>query len=140
MHTSPRYYLVADDGSIRRLPRSTFHRIILQRTGAPSAEFHGKRVPFAEIVVQLDGRKPVAVQRASYGYLSFDANGDFDPSEWEAIEHAVIESWPSPTAPLNASLIDARARFADRRIALEHNWQPNDELREKLFAAATRGT
>jgi|SRR6185436_7636554 len=138
MSTSQRYYIIADDGSFQPLSRTTFHRIILQKASAPSPAFFGKRVQFAEIVVKLDGRRPVAVQRANFGYLTFDANGEFDSSEWDDIGRSVIESWPAPSVADNGTLVDARHVFADRRIAHEHNWQPSAELRAELFAAATR--
>ena len=140
MRTAQRYYIVADDGAIRRVAVSTFHRIILQRTLTPFADLVGKRVRFAQITVQVDGRKPVGVRGASFGYLTFDDNGLFDSSEWDDAARATVESWPSPTNTAATSVLDARARFTDRRLELEHGWQPSDDLRKELFAKATGHT
>lgn len=137
MRTASRYYIVDDDGAIRHLARATFNRIILQLTCSPFADLAGKRVRLAQITVQLDGRKALAVQRASFTYLTFDANGLFDPAEWEDAARATIESWPSPAKPHNSPVIKAAHRFVDRRGALEYDWQPTDELRRELFAKAT---
>lgn len=136
MRTAQRYYIVTDDGSVRRLAVATFYELILRRAPTPFADLAGKRVRLAQITVQLQGRKATAVCHASFGYLTFDDRGFFDSTEWDAAAAATIGSWPAPTANESPSLIDARARFVDRRLEHEHHWQPNDELRWLLFRKA----
>ena len=41
MSTAPRYYLVADDGKIRRLARATFYKLLEQKIPSPFPEFNG---------------------------------------------------------------------------------------------------
>lgn len=137
MRTAPRYYVLADDGTIRRLARAKFFAILEQKTAAPFAELHGHRVRLATIQVELDGRRPVAVRGASFNYITFDADGYFDSSEWDNATRTTIEAWKSPTRPTSQSLLDGRDRFAARRRQHEHTWQPDDELRRRLFATAT---
>src|SRR4051812_19712425 len=84
MPTAPRYYLIADDGKIHRLARTTFYDLIQQNIATPFPEFKGKRVKLATIHVRLDGRRPIAVTRASFTFMTFDPNGIFDPTEWDA--------------------------------------------------------
>jgi hypothetical protein len=139
MPTAPRYYLIADDGKIHRLARNTFYKLLEQKIPAPLPEFNGKRVKLATVNVRLDGRRAIAVARASYTFITFDANGFFDSTEWDAATEATIETWTVPTLPSSSPFIDARARFADRRYELEQTWQPSDDLRRQLFANATAG-
>jgi len=100
-------------------------------------EFKGKRVKLATVNVRLDGRRAVAVARASFTFMTFDANGIFDSTEWEAATEATIATWTVPTLSSTSPVIDARAQFADRRYQLEHTWEPSDDLRRQLFATAT---
>lgn len=137
MRIAPRYYLLAADGTIRRLARAKFFAIVMQQAAAPFAELHGQRVRLATLQVQLHGRRPVAVKDASFGYITFDANGYFDDTEWDSAARTTIEAWRSPGRPKSESLLDGRDRFAARRRQYEHTWQPDDELRRRLFATAT---
>lgn len=137
MPTAPRYYLIADDGKIHRLARNTFYKLLEQKIVNPFPEFKGKRVKLATVNVRLDGRRAVAVARASFTFMTFDANGIFDSSEWEAATEATIATWTVPKLPSSSPVIDARARFADLRYELEQTWEPSEDLRRQLFATAT---
>ena len=87
--------------------------------------------------VRLDGRRAIGVARASYTFITFDANGIFDSTEWDAATEATIATWTVPSFPPSSPVIDARARFTDRRNELEQTWEPSDDLRRHLFATAT---
>ena len=137
MRTAPRYYLIADDGKIHRLARSTFYKLLEQKIPTPFPEFNGKRVKLATVNVRLDGRRAIAVTRASYTFITFDANGIFDSTEWDVASEATIATWTIPSFAPSSPIIDARARFTDRRNELEQTWEPSDDLRRQLFATAT---
>lgn len=136
MRTAPRYYLIADDGSIHRLARTTFYDLIQQKIATPFPEFKGKRVRLAAVHVRLDGRRPVGVTRASFTFMTFDANGMFDSTEWDEAADAMIDTWTIPSLDRSSPVIDARARFTDRRYEHEQTWKPTDELRRQLFTKA----
>jgi hypothetical protein len=137
MRTAPRYYLIADDDTIHRLARATFYDILLQKKPTPFAELRGQRVKLATMYVALDGRRPVAVARAQFNFITFDTNGLFDSTEWDNSFEATISTWTIPTIDQATPVIDACARFADRRDEIEQTWVPSDELRGRLVAAAT---
>jgi len=80
----------------------------------------------------------VRIQHASFGYLLFDQRGRFDSTEWEEAGRLRIESWRLPRLPQQTTILDAREQFADRCIDREHHWQPSDELRARLIAAALK--
>jgi hypothetical protein len=137
MRTAPRYYLIADDDTIHRLAQTTFYGIVLQKKPTPFPELRGQRVKLATIYVALDGRRAVGVARAQFNFITFDANGLFDSTEWDKSFEATISTWRIPTIDEATPVIDARARFADRRGQIEQTWVPSDELRGRLVAAAT---
>jgi hypothetical protein len=97
MSTAPRYYLVADDGKIHRLARATFYKLLEQKIPTPFPEFNGKRVKLATVNVRLDGRRAIGVTRASYTFITFDANGIFDSTEWDTATEATIATWTIPS-------------------------------------------
>lgn len=136
MHTAPRYYLIADDDTIYRLARATFYDILLQKKPTPFPELRGQRVKLATIYVALDGRRAVAVARALFNFITFDDEGLFDSTEWDEASERTIEAWTIPKINEPSPVIDARARFADRRNEIEQTWIPSDELRDQLFATA----
>jgi hypothetical protein len=137
MRTAPRYYLVGDDGQIHRLAQKTFFRILEQKTVAPFPELKGQRVRLATLLVQLEGKRPVGVAKASYNFITFDENGLIDSSEWDEAFAETVATWTIPTIPKPSALIDARARFTDRRQQHEMTWSPTDDIREALIAKAT---
>ncbi|MBV8546965.1 MAG: hypothetical protein JO093_18830 [Acidobacteria bacterium] len=136
MRTAPRYYLIADDGTIHRLARATFYDILMQKKPTPFPELRGQRVKLATIYVALDGRRAVAVARAQFNFITFDSDGLFDSTEWDEASERTIEAWTIPKIDEPTPVIDARARFAARRNEIEQTWIPSDELRDQLFATA----
>lgn len=136
MRTSPRYYLIAEDDQIVRLARPTFYDILLQKKATPFPQFRGHRVKLATLHVALDGRRPVAVARADFNYITFDDDGLFDSTEWDKSWERTISTWTLPTLGPDNRVIDARAQFADRAAEAQETWVPSDELRQRLVAAA----
>jgi hypothetical protein len=132
----PRYYIVGDDGTFSRLAVASFYRIVRQDPHEVHPEFRSRRVKYAEIFVALDGRRPVAIRHAAFGYLSFDAEGRFDAAEWERYAGLMVQAWPSPIPSDASSVSDMRGRIAERQLEEEHHWTPTAALRDQLFDAA----
>jgi hypothetical protein len=137
MSTVPRYYLVGDDGEIHRLAQKTFFRILEQKTATPFPELKGQRVRLATLHVQLDGKRPIAVAKASYNFITFDDDGILDSSEWDQAFADTVATWTIHSRSKPSTLIDARARFTDRRHDHEMTWKPTDDIREALITKAT---
>jgi len=137
MRTAPRYYLVGDDGQIHRLAQKTFFRILEQKTATPFPELKGQRVKLATLHVQLDGKRPIAVAKASYNFITFDDDGILDSSEWDQAFADTVATWTIHSRSKSSTLIDARARFTDRRHDHEMTWNPTDDIREALITKAT---
>jgi hypothetical protein len=136
MATSPRYYLLAEDGTIHRLARSAFYDLILQKVAVPFPELRGQRVRLATIHVRLDGRRPVSVAGATFNYMTFRDDGFFDSAEWDQSFDFIIQTWELPTLETPPpSILDGRARFDARRRQVG-TWTPTDEVRQRLEIAA----
>jgi hypothetical protein len=132
----PRYYIVCDDGTFARLAVASFSRIVRQDPHEVHPKFHGQRVKYAEIFVALDGRRPVAVRHAAFGYLSFDGEGRFDAGEWKKFADLMVQAWPFPVPSDRDNVSEMRVRVAERRLDEDHNWTPTATLRDQLYAAA----
>jgi hypothetical protein len=132
----PRYYLVGDDGTFARLAVASFYRIVRQDAREIHPEFRGQRVKYAEIFVALEGRRPVAVRHAAFGYLSFDGDGRFDDAEWEKFSELMIQTWPSPVLSERTNVSDMRVHLAERHLEEDHSWTPTADLRDQLYDAA----
>jgi hypothetical protein len=135
MATSPRYYLLAEDGTIHRLARRAFYDLILEKVAVPFPELSGQRVRLATIHVRLDGRRPLSVAGATFNYMTFRDNGFFDSGEWDQGSDFTIRTWELPTVDTPSSVFDGRGRF-DVRRRQDGTWTPTDELRQRLEIAA----
>lgn len=136
MRVRPRYFIVGDDGTFARLAIASFYRIVRQDPGEVHPEFRGQRVKYAEIFVAVDGRRPVSVRQAAFGYLTFDAEGRFDAAEWEKFADLMVQAWPSPVPSDHDAVSEMRVRVAERRLEEDNNWTPTAALRDQLYAAA----
>lgn len=135
MATSPRYYLLAEDGTIHRLARSAFFDLILEKAAVPFPALSGQRVRLATIHVRLDGRRAVSVASASFDYMTFRDDGFFDSGEWDQHSDFTIQTWEIPKLDTPPSVLDGRERFDGRRHE-DGTWTPTDELRQRLELAA----
>jgi hypothetical protein len=134
MGKAARFYIITDDGTIRRLAFLKFYGIVYERARVPFADLAGKRVRYAQLTVRFKQRKAVAVCRAYFGYLTFDNDGIFDLSEWNDLPEQTPGTLTMPTL-LDTSLpIDPIWRYAALRRAQAYDWEPTQELRRKLFA------
>lgn len=134
MGKAVRFYIITDDGTIRRLPFLAFYGVVYERARVPYDDLVGKRVRYAQLTVRFKQRKAVAVCRAYFGYLTFDNVGIFDLSEWNDLPEQTAGTLTMPTL-LDTSLpLDPIWRYAARRVAQAYEWEPTQELRRKLFA------
>ena len=138
MRKATRFYIIGDDGTIRRLAYLKFEGIITQRMQTPFADLAGKRVRYVQLTVQLEQRRAVAILRALFRYLTFDNDGMFDSSEWDQAFEATVDAWGSPVRSRASSSADAITHFANRRRAREYEWQPTVEMRRVLLEKVTR--
>lgn len=138
MVTSTRYILVDQNDEVIRLRNSLFERLWKQSQDAVLARFAGDRVRWAEVIVEIQERKPVSILRVVFGYLYFDQEGRLDRDRINQdnvlkMEAAGIGAIASKRTD---SVIDASARFAARRRDHEAIWQPGPQLAQAIYEAA----
>jgi len=136
MAVRPCYYLVLDNNTFLRLRKETFYRIMLQHEDEVHPEFKGQRVRYAAIYIQYDGRRPLAVKRASFGYIPFDQNGRLDEHEWQKEQGLFVQYFPDLKNLEKPQVEEARIARVDQEMEREFAWEPAPTLRQQLYDAA----
>ena len=131
MGYSLRIFFIDNDDNIKKIPLTRFDRIRARDPKEKLVAYKNSRIRYAEIVVELENRKPVYLARAVYGYLIFDADGLLDnkflEDEWEIMCNILS------SAPPSGNLIHANDRFAEKRFKNKFKWTPSSELEKKIF-------
>jgi hypothetical protein len=134
MGIGTRIFLVHDDDSLERFSLARFERLL---RGDPEEQlplYAGKRIRYALVVLEVEQRRPVAINHIQYAFLYFDSKGRLDVSEREREARAAVEMFPSVDEKNHhPTVIDARFKFARRRYADEYKWKPNQEIEAKLM-------
>ena len=133
-----RNFLVTDEDEIVRLSNARFDRLRSNPPMDSLAAFAGQRVRWAEIIVELENRKPSKVLRDVYYYLHFDSDGRLDVDRYMQDAALVVEaSFPSffvEDEPCN--VINAQQKFAKRKRDHSVWWKPQAPLERKIIDAA----
>ena len=87
-------------------------------------EYAGQRLRIAVVILEVKGRKPVAIERIDRAILVFDGTGRVDRRREQKQGRLAVGSlsWPVPESG-EKSVIDARSRFAKKLIAHEYSWR-----------------
>ncbi len=134
MGYSLRIFFIDENDNIKRIPLTCFDRIRARDPKEKHDEYKNSKIRYAEIVVELENRKPVFLARAVYGYLQFDAEGMLDKKflkdEWE-ISCSII---PMPSLSDDSDkIIYANDRFAKKKFKNQFKWSPSSELEKQIF-------
>jgi hypothetical protein len=132
-----RVFIVGDDDSLRRLPLRRYEKMLKADLKESLPEYAGKRLRYALVFLELFDRKPAEIIQIQYSYLTFNAEGRIDQSEFEKqarLAMEVIDSSDSKQKP--GRIIFARHRFAEKRIRDLYHWTPNPELEAAIVKAA----
>jgi len=128
-------YLVAMDDTLYRMANTAFDRMLQDPTRCRLPELAGQRVRTVEVVVELIGRKPVAVFRTSFAVLAFDDTGCVDVTRLRKQQYARIENALAPVfaePDRDEKVIDAGGQF----IAQGGTWTPSPALARAIADAA----
>ena len=125
-----RVFFVDEDDTYRRIPAARFSRIMDRDPKEVIPELKNQRIRYAELVVELENREPVAIVRFDYGFLQFDDEGLVDPSHMNDALQLVAEMMSMPQL-FNSSenVIPAANRFAGKRHKDRFTWTPSDDLK-----------
>lgn len=135
MGASIRRYVIAADDTIYRLANTTLDRMFRDPTNHRFPAFSDQRVRMASVIVELIGREPARVIRATYAVLTFDDQGRLDHSKFGEQQFALAETALAPvlaTPNGSTTVVDAAARF----VAQGGAWVPSRVLARAIQDAA----
>ena len=134
MGFSLRIFFIDNDDNIKIIPLTRFDRIRNRDPKEIFLKYKNSRIRYAEIVVELENRKPLSIRRIVYGYLRFDSNGQVDEEFLNIEGQVAINMLPSISLPGESEkVIKAIDRFAKRRFKHEFTWTPSPELEEAII-------
>lgn len=138
MEIAIRHILIDQNDQVIRLNNSLFERLWKQSRNDTLAQFSGCRLRYAEIVVEIQDRKPVSILRVVFGYLYFDEEGrlDRDRIRQDAVLKMEASGIGAILSKSTERVIDASWRFAARRRDHEAVWRPDIKLKEAIYEAA----
>lgn len=135
MGLSCRMFLLDQDDGLYCLPNTKFEQMLRKPTSYRLPRFAGARVRMAEVIVELLDRQPNRVIWSTFGLLTFDDKGCFDPGAFDRHQRARAELALAPLmAELGraATIVDAASRF----IAQGGRWMPSRTLARRIDEAA----
>jgi hypothetical protein len=129
-----RIFFIDENDKITRVPMARFERIRDRDPKELLPEHKNSRIRYAEIILELQNRKPISIARIVYGYLQIDSEGKVD-REFLNTEGQVainmMSSIPLPGEPEN--VVHASNRFAQKRFKDEFTWTPSFELEQEII-------
>ena len=129
MAISIRYFVFADDGSLKHDPRRVSEGLHAGEDALPDFARSKQRV--AEVVLDNEEGKPVRILDARGQYWSFDAEGRLDQSD-----RFTFMRWCDPIreAP-KGKVVDLRPNIERKKWEREHRWDVSAEDLDRLTAA-----
>jgi len=124
MGLSYQRFLFAMDDTLYRMANTAFERMLQDSNHCRLPQFAGQRIRTVEVVVELAGRKPVAVVRSAFSVLAFDNIGCVDTSRLRRQEYARIENALAPVfsePERDEKVFDAGVQF----VAQGGTWTPS---------------
>lgn len=129
-----RIFFIDEDDKIIRIPASRFERIRDRHSKELLLEYKNSRIRYAEIILELENRKPISIIRNIYGYLHVDSEGKVDQDFLDKEGQVAISMMPSISLPGEPeNVIHARDKFAQKRFKNEFTWTPSFELEQEIF-------
>jgi hypothetical protein len=130
-----RIFFIDNDNKIKKIPLSRFERIFARDPKELHPEYNDTRIRYAEVIVEMENRKPISILRIHYGYLLFDSKGRVDQEFLDREAQVAIGMLP----PLSISresekVINADDKFAQKRFKHEFTWAPTKELEDAIIA------
>jgi hypothetical protein len=131
-----RIFFVNEKDEIKRISHASFERIFRRDPKEVHSEYKNTRIRYAEVILELENRKPVSILRIVYGYLKFDSNGRVD-KEYQDEERRVAMGMISfPLLEESSNVVHASDRFAQKVFKDNYTWTPSFELGQSIINAS----
>jgi hypothetical protein len=135
MGTGYRVFFFDENDNLRPLSMARYNRLRREDPGERLEEYARKRVRCALVILEVEGRKPVAITHIDYMIVPFDREGRLDSTELERSAKLAVQSLPPYMHDEEGHIIDARSRFARKRYEREFKWKPTPDIQAAIVAA-----
>jgi len=128
-------FLLDKDDGLYRLPNAKFDQILRDPTSCRFTHFAGSRVRMTDVAVELIDRRPIGVVWITFGFLTFDDGGYFDPIAYDRHQRARAEfalALPTTETESESMVVEAANRF----VAQGGRWTPSRTVQRLIDAAA----
>ena len=132
-----RVFFVGNESRVKRISLKRFQSLIDGgRDGERLPEYAGQRLRIAVVILEVRGRKPVAIERIDRAILVLDETGRVDRSQEQKQGRLAVGSlsWPMPESK-EKSVVDASSLFAKKLIAHEYSWRLTADVEEAIEKA-----
>ncbi|MEP9349168.1 hypothetical protein [Xanthobacter sp. KR7-225] len=129
MSTSLRFFAFPDDLEIKLFPKALLDDCVFGERTVP--EFAGKRVRFAECVIEMDGRQPLRLLDVRGSWWSFDGNGVYE-SDPDALRY-LFSHLDNPNR--DGPIVDISPVIERRQWQERHRWTPTVDQIELIARA-----
>lgn len=129
-----RIFFIDENDRITRIPMARFERIRDRDPKESLPEYKNSRIRYAEIILELQNRKPISITRIVYGYLRIDSEGHVDREFLNTEGQVAVNMLPSISLPGESeNVVRASDRFAQKRFKDEFTWTPSFELEQEII-------
>ena len=135
MGVSFRRFLIDQNEELYCLPGAKFERMLRDPTTHCLPRFAGTRVRMANLAVETLDRQAIRVVWSTFGILTFDGEGYFDPDAFERQQWARAElalAPPPDDSGKAEKVVDAASRF----VAQGGSWTPSKALARRIDEVA----
>ena len=126
-----RVFIVHDDNSLERLSLKIYERLNKSDPNTSISKLANKSVRCIEVLLDLEERKPIAINRITYPILIFDSEGRLNAADLRDLSLTVINILPG--FEKSGDVIEASHLFAERKYKHKYIWSPPPEIEETII-------
>jgi hypothetical protein len=130
-----RIFFVNDKDEIKRISHTSFERIFNRDPKEVHLEYKNTRIRYAEVILEIENRKPVSIVRIVYGYLKFDSNGHADIEFHNEEQRVAMGMISLPLPGESSNVVHASDRFAQKAFEDNFSWSPSFALEQSIIKA-----
>jgi hypothetical protein len=130
-----RIFIVNSDNSLKRLPLKKYEKLMKRDPDISFPQYTDKRVPYAEVAIEFENRKPVEILRMEYFIMHFDSKGRIEGTVDDDIRSIGVNLIPPIYFEKDPVVIDAQHHFAKKRFDHQFRWKPTPEIEMAVLKA-----
>lgn len=131
-----RMFFVNDKDEIKRISNASFERIFKRDPKEVHPEYKNTRIRYAEVILEIENRKPVSIVRIVYGFLEFDSKGYVDKEAQDEEQRVAMGMISLPLSEESSNIVHASDKFAQKTFKDRFTWTPSFELEQSIIEAS----